>query len=555
MKEAKDDVPGKPKGITRLGFVLISILSVLIIGAAGFYVYTLGIGNTEARTEKVEVEKDVLVAGFTGDFTVQDVSPLVHFDDNTSVFKNVYSSLIYYDKEGKLIPQLAQSWHNDDNYHWTFKLRQDAKFSNGEDLTAEDVKWSLDSIHSNSDSMYQEYFSEIKEVKIIDRNTVQFITANPMPYLISKLSYLMIVPKDTKDITFPNALGSGPFKYSKEETVEGEQLVLDRNEIYWGTKPKVKKVIFKVYEDEEQKIADFLAGKIDLLDVQQPEDLEKVKSAKIAKNLTMNDGSVFYVQPNMSDNYTDYITGVTENPFKDKRVRLAMWKAIDTAALVKEKMQGMAVPASQIIPKTVFGYDKDLKRPEYNLEEARSLMKEAGYENGFGVKFEIVTVRQSIAEFIKEALKEINIDVGVSTFAPEDSTAILSEKLPAQKFGLYFVGWYEDSRDGQNTIRSIFAENGTNNFVDYYNSDLEELLAGMDITDQKERLRLIQKGLEIITEDAALIPLYSKNYNYFVANDVLWEPRIDNDFNMQDAAGLEERIIEEKRSFLSIFGL
>lgn len=520
--------------IFQISVIVFCIL--VLIGLIGTVYLLVSKNSKNIQTKKVEKGIDNLKVGLSDDYTSEDIGPTKNYDQNSYIFRNVYDSLVSYSEDGKLMPDLATSWTNPDDTTWRFILRKDVKFSDGKAFTADDVRYTFDAIKADKESQLNDYFSEITEVNAVSSDEVEIRTASPAPYLISKLSYLLIVPNGSKNITLANTPGTGPFTYNRQETISKKQLVLDRNKSYWGDKPKVGKVTISIYpEDEKQKIEDFKQGKTQIIDTRLKESVEAMSGAANVKNLFVNENAVYYLILNNNEKAQGYVS-VYPNPLKDKRVRLAMWEALDTDGLIKETMNGIAVPADQVVTKQTFGFNPSIKRPEYNLDDAKKIMDESGNEKGFKLKLLIGGSRKDVGEYIQKSWKNIGIDVELE-IQPESDYL---DKFMAHDFGVGFISWSEDSMDGQNTLLTLFGDNDQNmgSFKDQSLAKIMTDLSGE--TNQRNRQKLIQEGFKIIRDEIPVIPLYSKKINWFTAEGVDWQPPETMDVYFRNAKEVTE---------------
>lgn len=528
--------------VFQVSAIVVCIL--VLTSFIGLLYFMISKNSANNQPEKVEKEIDNLKVGVSDDYTDQDIGPTKNYDQNSYIFKNVYDSLVSYSDDGKLTPDLATSWTNPNDTTWRFILRKDVKFSDGKDFTADDVRYTFDTIRADNESQLSDYFSEITAVNVLASDEVEITTASPAPYLISKLSFLFIVPNGSKNITLASTPGTGPFTYNKQETISGKQLVLDRSKSYWGDKPKVGKVTISIYsEDEKQKVEDFQQGKIQIIDAHLTESVEAMAGATNVKNLFVNENSVFYLILNNNEEAQKYIS-VSPNPLKDKRVRLAMWEALDTNGLINETMKGVAVPADQIVARQTFGFNPSIKRPEYNLDDAKKLMAENGNEKGFKLKLLIGESRKDVGEYIKKSWAKIGIDVELEL---QQETNYL-DKFMAHDFGVGAISWSEDSMDGQNTLLTLFSDNDQN-MGSFKDEPLVKVMTDLSgETNQRNRQKLIQEGFKIIRDEVPVIPLYSKKINWFTAGDIGWQPPATLDVYFKNAKRITEVQAEPKKS-------
>ena len=344
--------------------------------------------------------------------------PARMFSYGSRVLSNVYENLLYMDlSEGKekLIPRLATSYEGSkDGKVWTFKLRKGVKFHNGELFNAESVKFSFDYYKRiNKGACF--IWESVREVKIIDDHTVQFICDQPAPVdLIVAAQYAayMLPPKLYKDKELEwfqkgQAVGTGPYKLASWE--KGVHTILEKFDDYWGGwKPnRFDKAIFKVVEDASTRMQLLKQGAIDMIEEIPVEYLP---------DLEANPDIEIFVGPSLRD--INYHLNTQKPPTDDINVRKAIHHALNLD-LVIEKLYGKgASRAVGPVPRPMWGYAPDLKTYDYDLEKAKELIKKSKYADQLAkgpMKLELTTADHDISmttsQYIQAALKKIGFEV------------------------------------------------------------------------------------------------------------------------------------------------
>jgi peptide/nickel transport system substrate-binding protein len=220
------------------------------------------------------------------------------------------------------------------------------------------------------------------------------------------------------------AVGTGPFKFA--EYVPGDRIVMTANEGYWGGKPAWSKVTFKPIQSGPARVAAVLAGDVDVIEDVPTADIGKLsKDGRVSIFQTISNRVIYFHLDHFRE-ISPHITAKDgtpiKNPLRDKRVRLAISKAINRAAIVERVMEGSAIPAGQLLPEKFFGVSKNLKPERYDVEGAKKLLKEAGFEGGFKMKIHGPNGRYvndaKIAEVVAQMLTRIGIDASVETMPP-----------------------------------------------------------------------------------------------------------------------------------------
>jgi peptide/nickel transport system substrate-binding protein len=338
-----------------------------------------------------------------------------HTNSNFSAmqaFDHIYESLTMYDEKTNIVPALAQSWEiTNGGKTYTFKLRPNVKFHNGQTMTADDVKYSIDRvIDPKTASPWRSWFDAVKEVKALDPLTVQMNLDAPYPLLgsFAGMRAAGIVPKGLaeRENLKIKGIGTGPFKLA--EYVPQDRIVYAKHPDYWDKPlPYLDGMTFKVLTEENARLAALRAGQIQyaFLSAQGAAQLEGAPGIAVQKS------PFAWV-------VLHYIN-VLKGPLADARVRRAMRMAVDTSEVIQKAAFGAAVPSGPV-PTGYGDWYVDPSALPYNkpdVEGAKKLLAEAGYASG--VKIEIKCSPQ-YPEFvattlvIQESLKKIGVDVTVS---------------------------------------------------------------------------------------------------------------------------------------------
>jgi len=292
----------------------------------------------------------------------------------------VHDALVKPMPGGDNTPSLAESWTvSKDGLTYEFVLRKGVKFHNGDPLTAEDVKFSFDRYRGASAKLLKD---RVREVQIVDPGRIRFILKEPWPdfmvfYGTSATGAAWIVPKKyvekVGDDGFKNKpVGAGPYKVVS--FTPGIELVMEAYEGYWRKVPSVKRLVFKSMPDESTRAAALKAGDVDivyLLSGPLAQEIKRTPGLKLAA--AMPPGVTFLDLPEQWD---------PKSPWHDKRVRLAASYAIDRNALNQAETLGLSHPTGALIPRSL-DFARPYDPPAYDPAQAKKLLAEAGYPNGF----------------------------------------------------------------------------------------------------------------------------------------------------------------------------
>jgi peptide/nickel transport system substrate-binding protein len=419
-----------------------------------------------------------------------------------SINSNIFNGLVEFDEGYQILPALAESWNNPNNLTWRFNLRKDVKFHNGNNFSADDVKYSIELIKGDKNNTLNIFLSMVKEVIIVDDFTVDIVTLEPYPLLTNKLVYIFMVSKQNHgELSNSNPIGTGAYRFSNY--LKDNYIVLERFEGYWRKKPEFQKVTFKFFDSYEDQLNNFLEGNADIIDIIDPNDYDNLSKKPGLKLLPFTFNTIAYLGFNFIKN----------NPFFDVRVRKAIYHAIDIDEIIENALDGYAEPASQYVSNYIFGYNPEINRLPYDLEKARQYMKDAGYENGFEIILDCreSELRENASRIIADQLSLLNITLDVNILSRNDFYSKISNRDSL----FYFVGWAVDSGDAgeifDNVLRTVDIEKsfGISNFGNYSNPLIDEIAEDIFYNmNSVERLYLMKDGFSIAMEDVVCIPLY-----------------------------------------------
>jgi peptide/nickel transport system substrate-binding protein len=292
---------------------------------------------------------------------------------------------------------------------WEFKLRQGITFHDGTPFNAEAVQKTIARVLDKQvASPRANLFTSIKEVKKIDDHTVHFVLHEPFAPLLSVLASgegAIISPKAIEQYGMEltkHPTGTGPFTFAS--WTPGQEIVLAKNENYWGDKPSIDKVVFKAVPEDTTRLAMVETGEAHVAEQLPVTEIERVQSSP---SMTLGRFEAFYV---------DFIGfNIKKKPFDDVRVRQAIAHAIDKEAILAGVYNNSGTVASSTLGPKVVGYSPDITSYPFDMEKAKALLAEAGYPNGF--RATVYTndnkARMNVAEVLQSQLKKIGIDLEV----------------------------------------------------------------------------------------------------------------------------------------------
>jgi peptide/nickel transport system substrate-binding protein len=466
-----------------------------------------------------------------------------HFQDlgpNQSLRQHIFDALVQIGPQNEMLPGLAVEWgRRGDPLVWEFKLRQGVKFHDGTPFTARDVAFSIARAPNvpNSPSTVSRRVAEIAAVEIVDDFTLRIRTKTPTPILPNNLAYLGIVSAKTGPDAQPTrfnsgelAIGTGPYRFV--EYVPGSRVVLSAHADYWGDKPRWSRVVIRPISTPASRMAALLAGDVDVIADVPPVDVPRLRADKrFVMSETVSNRIIFWTL----DVWRDQALHITAldgsplpNPLKDLRVRQAMTLAIDRQAIVDRVMDGLGLPANQIVPEGFIGHVKDLAAPKVDVERARKLMVEAGHEKGFQLTIHTTNDRYvndvKCAQAVAQMLARIAIKVNVTALP----VAVYYGPARKNEFTMPQVGWGNLTGDAGQVLREALKSGIINNYGRWSNAAFDRLIdeAEQEV-DLVRREDLLRQATRVAIADVAIIPTHFQVNVWAAKKGLRYIPRID----------------------------
>lgn len=486
----------------------------------------------------------------TGDVTSMDPT---YFNETFLLFfmGNIYEGLARRGKDLGIEPALATKWEQTNPTTWRFTLRQGVKFQGGEPFTADDVIFSMKRA-SEDGSDLRGNLAAISDYKKIDDYTVDILTKEPDPILPNEILSIYIMSKqwaEKNNAVHPtdvrkkeegfatrNANGTGPFMLKSREP--DIKTVLVKNPTWWD-KPEhnLDEVIFTPIKANATRVAALISGEVDMIYEVPLNDVDRINKTEGRKVLEGPEMRTIFLG---MDQYRDELLGSNvkgKNPFKDVRVRKAIYQAIDIEAIKTRVMRNAATPQALMITPQVGGFPADLnKRFPYDPEASKKLLAEAGYPEGFEVAFDCPNDRYVFDEQICLSIVPMLKRVGITAKLTAESKATYFPKILSRNTSFYLLGWTPDTYDALNTLFNIMAtpdgqSRGKFNLGKYSNAKVDELTAkiGTEV-DQTKRNAMIKEAFQIHTDEVGHIPLHQQALAWGVKSNVNLVQLADNRF-------------------------
>ncbi|WP_366292512.1 nickel ABC transporter substrate-binding protein [Paenibacillus sp. AN1007] len=462
----------------------------------------------------------------------------------------IYEPLISYQKDGKLEPALAESWTiSDDGKVYTFKLRQGVKFSDGTPFNAEIVKKNFDSIMKNKKThSWLGIIGVLDKIEVVDDRTFRMTLTEPYYPVLQDLSVVRPFrflgaagfPDDgdtSKGIKEP--VGTGPWMLADYK--QDEYAVFKRNPNYWGTAPAFDQITVKIIPDAETRVLAFEKGDLDLIYG------EGVISLDAFQQLRENDKYVSELSDPVGTR--DLLLNSSNPKLSDVRVRKALQQGFNKKAMVEGVTSGLEEPADTALSKNYPYTDVDLKPIEYNVEQSKALLDEAGWKmpaggtvrekDGQKLEFELIfdktdPIQKAMGETIQAEWSELGVKVNLTGL----ELTVQIKRLKANDFDLYF--WYNygapyDPHSFINVVASPgFGISETLTALPMKKELDEQVHAALSSTDEKKRQELYTSILTTLQEQSAIVPIsYVKKtavYQKKIAKFVFPANRDENPF-------------------------
>lgn len=439
--------------------------------------------------------KDSIIVGIDADAMSMD--PLAINDVTTmSILSNIYEPLVRVNAKNEVLPALAESWEiSEDGLTYTFHIRKGVKFHNGDPLTMEDLKWSIEA--QIKSSYTGPYISCIDKVDIIDEDTISIVLQYPYSPFLTLCGTYTYAMKESHYKDHDMALkpiACGPYKFVS--WTSNDRIVLEAFDEYYKGKAPIKNLTFKVIENKTSAAIALESGDVDVyLNVAETD----VGTLKANPKLTVSEipASAFY-----------YLGLNTEDEvLKDVRVRQAIAMAIDREALIKGVMDGFAVETKTFIQKGLPGYVEGFDPLPYDIEGAKKLLSDAGYPNGLDLTITVPESRSAHAQIIQASLKKANINLKINL----TESGAFWDDLEKGKFQIMMMGWSYVVMDNDVGYYSLYKsdEVESGNYPRLNDKKVDDGLLEARLSGNFEsRDKIYREIEEIVMSSAAYIPLY-----------------------------------------------
>jgi peptide/nickel transport system substrate-binding protein len=472
-----------------------------------------------------------------------------------SFMANIYEPLVRRNRQLQVEPALAARWEQPSPTVWRIHLRPDVRFSDGTPLTADDVVFSFTRARAQGSNVAGS-LAALKEARQVDALTLDLETHVPNPIFLEEISGIGVMSRawaernnatrsadlTTREENFAtrNAMGTGPFVLVSREP--DRRTVLAPNPGWWDRpEHNLQRVEFNVIANDATRIAALISGEVDMVYTVPPQDTDRL--ARTPNLRIHQQAELRTIFLGMDQARAELLKSDVRgrNPFQDVRVRQAVNLAVDRAAIVRTVMRGQARPTSLMIGPGVNGFvEAEDRVPAVNVDQARRLLAEAGFPNGFGVTLDCPNDRyvndEAICTAVVSMLARIGIRVSLNA---QPRARYFAEILgPRYQTSLYMLGWTPNTYDAHNAFFNLMAsrqgDRGMFNVGGWSNARFDELVGLMAVeTDVARRNAMIAEATRIHAEQVGHIPLHQQTVVWAARTNIQLVQLADNWFPLR----------------------
>ena len=465
-----------------------------------------------------------------------------------SINGQMYETLVNRGKKLEIVPVLATAWQQVDPLTWRFTLRKGVRFHDGTPFTADDVLFSVQRASQGS-SQIRVYATALGKPSKIDDYTVEFKLPEPNPIMLEHATLVQIMSRawsvknkverpldySAKEESYASlhANGTGPFMLKSREP--DVKTVLVRNPDWWG-KPEgnVTEVTYLSIKSDATRVSALISSNVDLILDPPPQDVPRLKKQAGLKVVEGPENRIVFFGFDQERDQLLYSDVKGRNPFKDRRVREAIYRAIDIESLKRVTMRGQSLPTGSIMPSPLASNPEAEKRLPYDPARAKQLLAEGGYPDGFGFTLDCPNNRYINDEQICVAVAGMLAKIGLRVRVNAQPRAIYFARLPKRDTSAYMLGWGGAVTDAQTILTPVLHSpdskgSGDYNYGNYRNAKLDALIdAARTESDVARRKKIIAEAIAEHNAQIHHVPLHRQVIPWAMRQNVTVVHRADN---------------------------
>ena len=474
---------------------------------------------------------------------------------NNATASGMFERLVSFTATNQLQPCLALSWRVLDPLNWEIKLRPNVLFQDGTPFTAKDVVYSLERVRHilRSPAPWTHAVTNVAAADPVDALTLRIRTPTPTPLLMEQIGLIYILPAKLGDGVGNDefnsgkaAIGTGPYRF--DSWAPNDRVVMHANPSWWGGKPEWERITLRFIPNSAARVAALLSGQVDLIDSVPPTDGLELGRNDQVKLFSSATNRIIYMALDSARDSSPFVAAsdgkpLPHNPLRDVRVRQALSEMINRDVIASRLLSGAAVPAGQIVPEGEGGYAPDLKPSPFDPKQAKELLTQAGYPDGFSLTIHSSADRYpsdgQVAQAVGQMLARGGLHIQGVEALPYN---VFAPAATEGKYSMFLFGWSSSTGDSSEALRSILATPdaanglGALNRTRYSNPKFDALLAQASAEfDEAKRNALLAEATTVAMQDYALLPLYWQKAIWAGRPDVRFEANESEDSSVQFA--------------------
>jgi peptide/nickel transport system substrate-binding protein len=443
------------------------------------------------------------------------LDPHLHDEESTySTLEHFYERLVAFGPDMELVPELALTWQNPSDTLWRIRLRRGIVFHDGRPFGAEDVAATLRRARSLPGSRVAYYLESVADVRAVDEETVEIVTARPSPVLLNKLAFIAIVPRDTPLTPLARPVGTGPYRFLSGSA--GQAIDAERFERYWGPAPAWRRVRFLSFPDAR--------GRGEAISLRAADVVSRFPY-HLADSAARDPSIRLVSTPGLGVTILGFSTS-PPGPFADLRVRRAFAAAIDRSTLLPDAERKYSTPIDQFVPAGVFGHIPGRPSAPTDAAQARRVLAEAGFPPPRELRLTYADTHADVGRALVSQLGAAGIELVPEPLSQAEFFARFSTDPPL----LFLMSWAAGTGDGSDVLEALFHSPGgglgTANRFGYSRPELDALVARAARTlDPAARRDALWAAFRLVDEDVPAIPLLLRASLYAVRAELDWTQR------------------------------